>query len=111
MIKSISYKISVAKLNFHYRSFASNTDLTLVPDIIVDIIYPEFEAVRDVKVYYTRNGFIVRLDTSKLSLKRHHELEQYINRNKEFLDDFEEFMKDIKNCRKVGYSVVEEDNI
>jgi len=112
MIKGISYEITVAKLGYSYSDFEfTNRKLELIPNIIMDVTYQDLEIIRDIKINYTpSNGFIVGLNSIELSFEKIMELEKYINQNKQFQEDFEEFMNEVRGLRKVGFSI-EKNNV
>lgn len=103
MIDSIRYCIKVSRLDFRNTDYNCSNRLVLIPGIIVDVKYKDF-IIRDIDVYHTRNGFVVELNIEKLSLDKRKELEYFINRNKEFLEDFNWFMINIINQKCYGGS-------
>lgn len=100
MIKSIKYSMGISNLDFNNGDFIGYR-VELNPVITIDVEF-ENSTIRDVSVYYTRYGFVVELNTKKISLVENKELENYLNHNKEFQKEFDEFMFSIKSSKKCG---------
>ena len=101
MIKHIWYFISVTSLDFSNSNFLSYK-VELIPRIIVEVRYGD-DTIKDIVVFYTRNGFVVELNSQKISNNRGKELEHYLNRCKKFKNDFDEFMDHLKTHEKAGF--------
>jgi len=103
MIKDIKYSIGILKLGFRNSDFITPSDpLELIPIIKVEVKFDKY-ILKDIYVYYTRNGFVVSL-THNLTIDQNKKLEYFISHNKKFLDDFNWFINSIKSCKMFGGS-------
>lgn len=100
MVKGIKYSIYIHSLGFCNSDFIRN-NLEIVPRILVNAEFDDC-TINGIEIVYTRNGFLVKLDSSKIQSDKADELQHFINYNEKFQNSFDEFIQHIKDCEFVG---------
>jgi len=100
MIKNIKYSFGISDINFKNSDFIGY-NLELIPQIKIDVEFDDC-LLENINIFYTRNGFLVELNSEKISDIRSGELDEYINSNDEFRKDFDYFINSLRDQKVVG---------
>lgn len=99
IIKKIQFLIKLMDITNY--NIIQKYPINLTPVINIDIVTSD-DIIRDIDVFYTQNGFIVKLDTNKISIRESKQLEDILNSDPNFKKDFDDYIKACKEDKMYG---------
>lgn len=105
MIKNIKYYFGINKIDFNNDDFLRNV-LEFIPKISVDVEFTDC-VIKNIEIIYSRNGFLVELNSKKISDIRSSELDKFLNNSDSFIHAFNNFLFRLQTQTMHGEITVE----